>query len=185
MPTESSISRTIRGVKSLLPGSSHKRSASLPPQPKNPRPDLVTFADDGAPDATHPSDHNAVIVMGSQRARVARYERQLRHSALLERRARDVERGRADPWTELQHRRAQRERERHDAAFYYPGAYWGVAPYPYGYYGYGGAACGTGGGGAVGGDDTSGGAAAGVSSLCINDADLTDLHATGLLWGWV
>ena len=101
--------------------------------------------------------------MGSWRTDHERQRRQDRHSALIERRAREVQAGTADPWTELQHRRAQREKEKHDAAFLYPIPYWGVAPYPYGYYGYGGAACGSGGGGAVPGDGGHGGATAGVS----------------------
>ncbi|KAH7101531.1 hypothetical protein BKA62DRAFT_179183 [Auriculariales sp. MPI-PUGE-AT-0066] len=67
--SESSTTRTmICGIKSLLPGGSSKKSdpASLQ-QPKNKRPDLVTLAD-GDEDATHPSEHNSVVVQATDQA---------------------------------------------------------------------------------------------------------------------
>jgi len=183
-PRTARFSRTVRGITAFLPGS-HKRSASLPPQPPNPRPDLVTFVDDGAPDATHPSSHNAVIVMKGQTTTNERQRRQERHSALIERRAQDVKRGTADLWTGLRYRREQRAGEKHETAFFLPIPYWGVTTYPYGNYGYGGAVCASGGGSAVPGDDGQpGGAAAGVScNLHEVHPGLADMsRRTGLLW---
>ncbi|KAH7101530.1 hypothetical protein BKA62DRAFT_703261 [Auriculariales sp. MPI-PUGE-AT-0066] len=164
--SESSTTRSmIRGLKSLLPGSSKQpdNPGTLQQQPKNKRPDLVTLAD-GDEDATHPSDHNSVVIQGTGQA-AKQANRRMRHDVLLDKRAKQVELGKADPWAVLQQRRAMRRREEeaaHDAAFYYPMGYWGVAPFPYGYYGYGGAACGSGGGAVMAANDSGSYAAGGA-----------------------
>ncbi|KAH7093904.1 hypothetical protein BKA62DRAFT_775752 [Auriculariales sp. MPI-PUGE-AT-0066] len=138
---DSRTSRTVRSVKALLPGLS-RRSSSAPPAPNNPRPDLISSEDDGDEYASHPSDHNGVVVTNDWQLKDQRGQRQERRTILLERRARDVQKGRADPWAELQQRRAGLQGLSHDPAFFRTIKYWGVSTDLYGDYGFGGAACG-------------------------------------------
>lgn len=154
-PSESGISQTMRRLSSIIPGSSKRkeRAKSEPPGPRNQRPDLVSIDDDDA-DATHPSDHNSVVLATAHESAARRAQRERRLREQLERRRKTVEQGRADAWTQLQERRANQKRREadepaHQAAFFTPIAFWGVSPFPYGGYGYGGAACGTGGGGVI------------------------------------
>ncbi|KZV98764.1 hypothetical protein EXIGLDRAFT_746476, partial [Exidia glandulosa HHB12029] len=158
--TESRASRTIRKVGSVFSAS---RPASAPPT--NKRPDLISTEEDldsGLP--THPSEHNAVVT-DAERAHKLRKKREEKHSQMLAKRAKAVEAGNADAWTALQERRTKKKPDdgseaAHNAAFMYPVPYWGVT-YPYGAYGYGGAAC-----GAYGGAAAAGGAGGYIASSC-------------------
>jgi hypothetical protein len=98
-------SRTLRRIKSHIP-------SALRGTPENPRPDLVTDAKSDT-NATHPSDHNAVVSTGAGGTitsnQIWKQERQLQD------RSRKVERGLADDWTILQHQR--KLRTNHNLAF--------------------------------------------------------------------
>jgi len=153
---DSGVSRTFRGFKSRFSGSSGKRAATAPPEPKNPRPDLLTGTDDGSSNATHPSDHNGILVMKDDVIEAKRQRQDKRLGEILTTRQRDVERGRAGAWTEVQHHFGTREGEvgksHFDQAFVHPAKpFWGVSPHEYGHYGYEGTLCGSGGGATVDG----------------------------------
>ena len=155
-PPDSNLSRTFRGLKSRFSGSPGKRAISAPPEPKNPRPDLLTGADDGSPNATHPSDHNGILVLKDADIEVKRHQQDKRLAALLATRQRDVERGGAAGWTEVQHyfgtRDGEGEQNHFGQAFVHPSKpFLGISPHEYGQYGYDGALCGTGGGATVDG----------------------------------
>ncbi|EJD48254.1 hypothetical protein AURDEDRAFT_162726 [Auricularia subglabra TFB-10046 SS5] len=156
-PSESGLSETVRRMAALIPGTAeHKRRASsAPPIPHNERPDLIS-TEEGDSDATHPSDHNAVVFAGLGSA--PRKTREQIRDELLQQRGRDVERGRAGPWSTLQHCRGQQRASSHDSnprtfehkpAFFRPVSFWGVSPYPRGNYGFGGSACGDTDGGVI------------------------------------
>jgi len=152
---DASISRTFRGFKSRFSGSPGKRAATAPPEPNNSRPDLLTGADDGSPNATHPSDHNGFIVLNDADVELKRQQQKKQLATILEKRQRDVERGRAEAWTELQHyfgtRHGGGEQQHLGQAFFHPVKFWNVSPHSYGHFGYVGALCGAGGGATVDG----------------------------------
>lgn len=93
-------------------------------QPKNPRPDLLSIDDEDA-DATHPSEHNSVMVV--QHA-ASKYVRQTREKKLQRRNkemAKIAEKSRyKDEWERLRYQRALRSK--HNDAFLAPIPYWGM-----------------------------------------------------------
>lgn len=107
-PAESTISRGMRRIASILPGSSR----SSPSEPEKLDHDLLP-SDDVDGSATHPSDHNAVV-LDAERRRGREHAR----DEMLRKRAKDVEKGRAGPWTTVQHRRWEGARGGHTHAFF-------------------------------------------------------------------
>ncbi|KAG8926325.1 hypothetical protein FRC01_009005, partial [Tulasnella sp. 417] len=83
-----------------------KSKSALEKPLENPRPDLLSPSDEAA-ELTHPSDHHAVAIVNPGEPNAA--EAQLRRRELAKR-AKDlgksVERGKADQWGEVMHKRA-------------------------------------------------------------------------------
>jgi len=114
--------RTVRRIKSsILPSESSK-------EVMNARPDLIATEDDAA-DSTHPSEHNSVYVVNHDVSALRRRQREAKRKKALMERQRDLDNGRADPWTAIQLRRHQRSASVHRDAFFYPVPYWGLAPF--------------------------------------------------------
>jgi hypothetical protein len=93
-------------------------------KPKNPRPDLVSINDEDA-DATHPSEHNSVVVVQHAASKVARQAREKKVQRHNKEMAKVAEKSRyKDEWERLRYQRALRSR--HNDAFLAPIPYWGM-----------------------------------------------------------
>lgn len=92
--------------------------------PKNPRPDLVSIDDEDA-DATHPSEHNSVVVVQHAPSKYARLAREKKIQKRNKKMAMIAEKGRyKDEWERLRYERSRRSK--HDDAFLAPVPYWGM-----------------------------------------------------------
>lgn len=132
------ISSSKSGEKSAKSGVSvdgSSSSAAMIAARKNPRPDLISV-DDGDADATHPSEHNSVLVV---RHPLSEYSRKLREKKLQKRKKemlKIIEKGKyKDEWERLRFERAlanERKQKRagdrrgHDDAFMAVVPYWGM-----------------------------------------------------------
>ncbi|KAF8317035.1 uncharacterized protein EI90DRAFT_2943755 [Cantharellus anzutake] len=111
-----STNRLMNKVSRILGG---KKSQDKPIQ--NTRPDLVSTLDDDA-DATHPSEHNSVVIPNHDAHRAERARKLGKRIKELEK---DKEKGRLTDWEKLRLERMQREG--HDRAFIYGAVpYWGL-----------------------------------------------------------
>lgn len=110
-------------------------SATMIASHKNPRPDLISV-DDGDADATHPSEHNSVVVV---RHPLSENSRKMREKTLQKRKKemlKIIEKGKyKDEWERLRFERAlanERKQKRagdrrgHDDAFMAVVPYWGM-----------------------------------------------------------
>jgi len=105
---------------------------------KNERPDLVS-AEEADADATHPSEHNSVLVMGYKfgeaikKVRTAQVDRRVKDAT--KQRQKNEEKQRTTTWTDIQIRNRENARANHveaySAMYPYPGLY------PFGVYGSG------------------------------------------------
>ena len=150
-----------RGSKDLsTPGASTSNAASSTepssstssPQsgPANSRPDLISSEADDA-NATHPSEHNSVLVVGNKLGEVRKAARkdEIERRAILAEKAhrKAVEKGKRESWMDVQvvnreKRDTEKAKERskdgdlaHDEAFSKVIPYWGVSLLPFGAYG--------------------------------------------------
>jgi hypothetical protein len=150
---------------------------------KNPRPDIISIDDEDA-DATHPSEHNSVVVVqhaASISSRQSREKKLQKHNQAM---AKIAEKGQyKDEWERLRYERALRSK--HNAAFLAPVPYLGMSVhskiffatqelvptmscfrYPYGFYGVGGCA-------AYSGGILDGGSASGCAPVSLLDSRLS------------
>ena len=87
---------------------------------KNPRPDLTSTSDADA-DATHPSEHNSVVLIQHPPSEREREERQRKSAKRTEENMKAAAKGTLDSWERMSIERLKRKD--HDVAFT---AYWGV-----------------------------------------------------------
>lgn len=89
----------------------------------NTRPDLVSIEDSDA-DATHPSEHNSVVLVKHAASEAARANRQKKLAKRMKELEKDAQKGKLDDWERL---RAERmRRDGHDTAFFMMMPYWGM-----------------------------------------------------------
>jgi len=90
----------------------------------NARPDLVSILDDDA-DATHPSEHNSVVVSDHPEYDARRRERARKLEKRIKQLEKDKGKGKLSEWERLRVERMQRNG--HDRAFVYAASpYWGM-----------------------------------------------------------
>ena len=93
-------------------------------RPDNLRPDLVSVDDEDA-DATHPSEHNSVVVVQHAASKHARRVREKKIQKREKVRAKVAEKGQyKNEWERLKYERSSRSK--HDEAFLAPVPYWGM-----------------------------------------------------------
>ncbi|KZV87185.1 hypothetical protein EXIGLDRAFT_680177 [Exidia glandulosa HHB12029] len=158
VPTETrSVSQMLHRLSKLLPGqsSSQKGRNEGSTELGTPHCELVSTQESDA-QATHPSDHNAVVIARSSKASNQRKERESEQAKQLKTRQKEVSKGRADPWKALQERNAaatsthgESGTSGHDAAFFRLLSYCDDNQCIYGPFGYAGATCGVNSGGAL------------------------------------
>lgn len=103
-PTSSGVTQTL----SRIFKSGGNNAA---PNPKNARRDLISTEEDDA-DATHPSDHNSVQMIGNSATDWSKKQRRKK----FEKRDKELEKGKfSDEWSKLQAERHRRNQ--HDRAF--------------------------------------------------------------------